>query len=70
MIIMLKAKSVYGQIKFYPAGPTAQAIADTAGTKTIEPRILKIWVESQAADVRIVDGGSSEALSLLANWGI
>jgi hypothetical protein len=69
MIINLKAKSVYGQIKFYPAGPFAQAVADTAGTKTIEPRILKIWA-GQGASILIVDGGSTEAHELLAAHGI
>ena len=69
MIISLKAKSVYGQIKFYPAGPCAQAIADTAGTKTIEPRILKIW-SIQGASILIVDGGSTEAHEVLATYGI
>jgi uncharacterized protein YfaP (DUF2135 family) len=69
MIINLQAKSVYGQIKFYPAGPFAQAVADTAGTKTIEPRILAIWAK-QGAQVLIVDGNSIEAQTILANYGI
>lgn len=69
MIINLQAKSVYGQIKFYPAGALAQAIADTAGTKTIEPRVLKIWA-NQGAEILVVDGNSVEAQTLLAVNGI
>ncbi len=68
-IINIKSKSVYGSIKFYPAGAAAQLIADTAGTKTIEPRILKMWADF-GSEVLIVEGDCTEAREILAAWGI
>ena len=35
MLMTVKAKSVYGETKFYPANEAAKAYADALGTKTL-----------------------------------
>lgn len=61
MILMVVLKNVYGVPKLYPANADAAALAEIAGTKTLEPRVLAkakkafsavVWtVETDAAAV-------------------
>jgi hypothetical protein len=39
---VVKAKSVYGETKFYPVNEIARGFADVAGTKTLTPETLRI----------------------------
>ena len=39
---IIKAKSVYGETRFYPANAVAQGFADIAGTKTLTPETLSV----------------------------
>ena len=57
--IVIRAKSVYGEIKFYPACHLSQLLADVAGTKTLTLRALEmVEREGTFSIVEEVRGGT------------
>jgi hypothetical protein len=60
--IEVTIKSVYGLPRIYPANEAAQALADIAGTKTLEPRTIKRAISGLGANVQI--RGADDAAQL------
>ena len=66
MNLEVTIKTVYGLPKVYPANEAAQALADIAGTKTLELRVIKRAMSGLGASVKVVSGfGPYEFMQLL-----
>jgi len=63
--IVIRAKSVYGEIKFYPVCQLAELFASVAGTKTLTLNALgKIEREGTFSIVEEVRGGTKVSWSV------
>ena len=64
MEILITAKSVYGETKFYPANHAAECAARVAGTKTLTLHALRA-LRDMGCDV-VVDGSRTVRELVLA----
>ena len=62
--ISVTVRSVYGEIKFYPANGAAECLARIAGTKTITVHAMK---EARAMGCEIVVDGTKTLLDLISD---
>lgn len=53
-VVQVNLKSVYGEVKAYPANEAAKLFADLAGTKTLTMQALKL-IQSLGYEVKAVD---------------
>ena len=65
MNLMVILKSVYGVPKLYPANDEARALAEIAGTKTLEPRVLATAKRAFGAAVLTVNEDAAVVSKML-----
>lgn len=58
-------KSVYGKPMLYPANEAALALADIAGTKTLDPKVLRIARDRLGMKVVTLEQDKAQVVALL-----
>lgn len=62
MKIIVKQVKVYGLQKFYPANEQAAALALIAGTKTLDPKVVRIAAHAFGCEVEVTHEASELAV--------